>query len=91
MGNRYEKAIKEAINKKYEPLEFEVEPSVDDIFQWDITIGNVHFQCISSGDFEEQTSEPYALEVQDSEQTIPLLNFLKEHEEELAEYMERWK
>lgn len=87
MGNRYE----EAINKKFEPLEFEVEPSVDDILRWDITIGGVHFQCISSGDFEEQTSEPFALEVQDSEQTIPLLNFLKEYEEELAEYMGRWK
>lgn len=87
MGNRYEKAI----NKKFEPLEFEVEPSVDDILRWDITIGGVHFRCISSGDFEKQTSEPFALEVQDSEQTIPLLNFLKEHEEELAEYMERWK
>lgn len=87
MEDRYE----EAINKKFEPLEFEVEPSVDDILRWDITIGGVHFQCISSGDFEKQTSEPFALEVQDGEQTIPLLFFLKGHEEELAEYMGRWK
>ena len=33
----------------------------------------------------------YGLDVWTQEQVIPLLNFLKQREEELAEYMELWK
>ena len=82
----------EVINEKYEPLEFGIEPSLgSDILVWRTSIGGVDIKCQSSGKFEEQTSEPYALYVWERKQFIPMLMFLKHHEEELEEYLERWK
>lgn len=84
--------IQKAINKTYEPLKFKVRHVPDtDIVNWTTQIGGIDFQCQSSGEFEEQVHRPYGLDVWTQEQVIPLLNFLKQREEELAEYMELWK
>ena len=87
MCNEWEKTI----NRKFEPLEFEIVPQdYRDIVKWKTSIGGVCFRCLSSGDFEEQTSKPFALEIWEKEQFLPMLYFLKDHEEELQEYVDRF-
>lgn len=85
----------EEINERYEPLEFEIKAAESykesDILIWHTNIGGVNIRAQSSGNFEEQTTEPYALSIWEENEFMPVLKFLKEHEEELAEYVKNWR
>ena len=88
----FSSAWQKQIDGNFEPLKFEFEIDIgSDIIKWKTKIGGVCFKCQSSGNFEEQTTRPYALEVWDCKQFIPMMMFLKEHEEELKAFMERYE
>lgn len=81
----------ETINENYYPLKFKIEVKEgSDIIIWKTSIGGVEIKCQSSGDFEEQTTDPYALSIWEKEHFLPMLYFLKDHEEELQEYVDRF-
>lgn len=87
MSNKWE----ETINENYYPLEFKIElKEGSDIIVWKTSIGGVNASCQSNGNFEEQTTDPYALSIWGKEQFLPMLYFLKDHEEELQEYVDRF-
>lgn len=81
----------ETINENYYPLEFKIETKEENnIIIWKTSIGGVNVSCQSNGSFEEQTTDPYALSIWEKEQFLPMLYFLKDHEEELQEYVDRF-
>lgn len=76
----------------YDPLDIEIEPREDcDIWKWKTFIAGVKFECQSSGNLQEQLSRPYALQLWDSRDILPVLTFLKDHEEEFSDYIKKWR
>lgn len=91
-SRRYLEKLKENAKKKYKPLDFEVSHSCDDIFHFTTTIGGVEFKCQTSGpDEKQQVEHIYSMTVWHAKQFIPMMMFLKEHEEELKAFIERYE
>lgn len=80
------------VSSLYDPLEIEISPRDDcDIWKWKTTISDVVFECQSSGNLQEQLTHPYALSLFESRDILPVLTFLKDHEEELSDYIKKWR
>lgn len=78
--------------EKYKPLDFEVSHSCCDIYKFRTNIGGVEFEFQSNGITKQQIIEHvYSMNVFVDDQFIPMMMFLKEHEEELKAFMERYE
>lgn len=91
-SRRYLEELEKLAKEKYKPLDFKVSHSCDDIFHFRENIGGVEFECQTSGENKQKHIEHiYAMTVWRGDQFIPMMMFLKEHEEELKAFMERYE